>query len=157
MRGRNRTVRSTRRANPFRKRLVFPELDAREIADHVQGHCLVFVIKTQIGGGPWRIEFQIQLKLEKQVKDHGYDAVKLRRGLWIGFDGEKAVGGWLLSRASITESTLTLGATYRELDWKRLQTARQVRISHLERTPLGIGGVLLEVRDMKMYGPSGRA
>ena len=156
MRRRTGSARSSRRANPFRKRLVFPELDPRLIADHIQGGCIVFIMKTPIGGGPWRIEFQIQLKLEKQVKDHDYDALKLRRSLWIGFDGEAAVGGWMLSRASLTESTLTLGATYRELDYKRLQTSRKVRISYLERAPLRIGGILLEVRDVKMYSAGER-
>jgi hypothetical protein len=134
----------------MRGRHAYPTLDPRNIADHVEGGCYGFVIKPS-RGRPWKIEFHVQLRLDKQVKDHDLNLNQLRNGLWLGFDGENRTEGWRMTRANIRESTLTLHGYYRPKDFKRLQTDRKIRIAPRSNLLLTMpAGVLLEVRNLQV-------
>jgi hypothetical protein len=134
----------------MRRRFDYPVLDPRSIADHVEGGCLAYLIKPS-RGRKWKIEFQVQLRLDKQVKDHDLDLARLRDGLWIGFDGENPTEGWRFTRVRLYESTLTLHGYYRPKDYERLQTERRIRIaSRANLLPDRPAGILLEVRDLQV-------
>jgi len=128
-----------------RRRFNFPVLDPGRIADEVEGGCQVLIYKAR--PGPWEVHFLVQLK--RSVKDRDLDLEALRRGFWIGFDGEGSSRGWNILRASITESTLIMSARYRKDDLRRLEHERVVRLAP-SLNLLGVpAGALLELRSVR--------
>jgi hypothetical protein len=126
-----------RRAAMRLRRLDFPELAPSQIAEEVAGTVDIVMYER-------RWELWLNVRLKRSMKDHDINAERLRRELWIGFDGDDFSKGWKLTLANVSESTLVLRAEYKGGQLKRFGFQPRLRIAH--RPASGqVGGALLEI------------
>ncbi|MCK9361431.1 hypothetical protein M0Q28_04365 [Patescibacteria group bacterium] len=143
---RRRNVRSTRRSNPLRKRLDYPMVEPRGLADQVEGGCTVQLI---MGASPSASRLEIAVRFKGSIYDHNEERDEplwesLRVQLWIGFDGAQI--SFPIVRVRAMESTLTLSCRYPGEG--TLDRIRKVRVLRLAPSADPRAGVLLEVRDV---------